>query len=217
MADRIQQKISPFLWFDGTAWEAANCYVAIFPNSRITIETRYTKESAAVSGQPEGQLMTVGFELDGQAFTAINGGPHYRFSGAISFVVHCASQDEVDHYWERLGEGGDPRSRRCGWLTDRFGVTWQVVPEDALCCCGMPIRRRPRASRRRCMEWRRSTSPHCAAHTRAERGASVQLAAPRSSARFTLPVAVFGSASTNSNRAGALCGSPSAAKRARSS
>lgn len=130
MAGKIAQKISPFLWFDGKAEEAANCYVDIFPNSRITATTRYTKESAAVSGQPEGRLMTIGFELDGQQFAAINGGPHFQFSCAISFVVHCASAEEVDYYWSRLGDGGDPRAQQCGWLADRFGVSWQVVPEE---------------------------------------------------------------------------------------
>lgn len=130
MAGKFAQRISPFLWFDGTAEAAANFYVDIFPNSKIAMTTRYTKESAAVSGQPEGQVMSIGFVLDGQEFAAINGGPHYRMSGAISFVVHCNSQEEVDHYWDRLCEGGDPGAQRCGWLTDKFGVTWQVVPEE---------------------------------------------------------------------------------------
>jgi predicted 3-demethylubiquinone-9 3-methyltransferase (glyoxalase superfamily) len=124
------QKISPFLWFDGTAEEAANFYVGIFPNSRITTATRYTKESAAVSGQPEGKLMTVGFLLDGQEFAAINGGPHFKFTEAISFVIHCASQDEVDHYWNGLCEGADAKAQQCGWLKDKFGVSWQVVPDE---------------------------------------------------------------------------------------
>jgi predicted 3-demethylubiquinone-9 3-methyltransferase (glyoxalase superfamily) len=130
MAEKFSQKISPFLWFDGTAEEAANFYAGIFPNSKITSSTRYTKESAAVSGQPEGKLMTVGFELDGQEFAAINGGPHFKFTEAISFVIHCASQEEVDHYWNKLGEGGDPKAQQCGWLKDKFGVSWQVVPDE---------------------------------------------------------------------------------------
>jgi predicted 3-demethylubiquinone-9 3-methyltransferase (glyoxalase superfamily) len=130
MAAKFSQKISPFLWFDGTAEEAANFYVGIFPNSKITTSTRYTKESAAVSGQAEGKLMTVGFELDGQEFAAINGGPHFKFTEAISFVIHCASQEEVDHYWNKLGEGGDPKAQQCGWLKDKFGVSWQVVPDE---------------------------------------------------------------------------------------
>lgn len=130
MTAKFAQKISPFLWFDGTAEEAANFYVGIFPNSKITASTRYTKESAAVSGQPEGKLMTVGFVLDGQEFAAINGGPHFKLTEAISFVIHCASQEEVDHYWNKLGEGGDPKSQQCGWLKDKFGVSWQVVPDE---------------------------------------------------------------------------------------
>ena len=130
MAAKFAQKISPFLWFDGTAEEAANFYVGIFPDSKITSSTRYTKESAAVSGQPAGKLMTVGFELDGQEFAAINGGPHFKFTEAISFVIHCASQEEVDHYWNKLGEGGDAKAQQCGWLKDKFGVSWQVVPDE---------------------------------------------------------------------------------------
>jgi predicted 3-demethylubiquinone-9 3-methyltransferase (glyoxalase superfamily) len=131
MATQTLQKISPFLWFDGNAEEAVNFYIGIFPNSRITTTTRYTRESAAVSGQPEGQLMTIGFVLDGQEFAAINGGPHFKFTEAISFVIHCASQDEVDHYWDRLCEGADARAQQCGWLKDKFGVSWQVVPDEA--------------------------------------------------------------------------------------
>lgn len=138
MAGKISQKISPFLWFDGLAEEAANFYVELFPNSRITQTTRYTKESSAVSGQPEGRVMTVGFVLDGQNFAAINGGPHYSFSGAISFVVHCESQDEVDHYWNGLTAGADPKDQQCGWLKDRFGVSWQVVPEAMFELMGDP-------------------------------------------------------------------------------
>lgn len=122
------QRITPFLWFDREAEEAVHLYASIFPNSRIVTSTRYDKQSAEVSGQPEGSVMTIAFQLDGQDFTAINGGPHLQFSGAISFVVHCETQAEVDHYWERLGAGGDQTARQCGWLKDRFGVSWQVVP-----------------------------------------------------------------------------------------
>jgi predicted 3-demethylubiquinone-9 3-methyltransferase (glyoxalase superfamily) len=124
------QRITPFLWFDGQAEDAARFYTSIFPDSQIGATTRYSKESAAVSGQPEGAVMTVAFRLDGQDFTALNGGPHFRFSEALSLVVNCRSQAELDHYWARLAEGGDPAAQQCGWLKDRFGVSWQVVPVE---------------------------------------------------------------------------------------
>jgi predicted 3-demethylubiquinone-9 3-methyltransferase (glyoxalase superfamily) len=138
------KRISPFLWFDRQAEEAANFYVSIFDRSHIGATSRYGKESAQASGQPEGSVMTISFELDGQAFTAINGGPHFEFSGAISFVVHCRTQAEVDRYWERLGDGGDPAAQQCGWLKDRFGVSWQVVPTElpTLLCDPDPQRAR---------------------------------------------------------------------------
>jgi predicted 3-demethylubiquinone-9 3-methyltransferase (glyoxalase superfamily) len=120
------QRITPFLWFDREAEQAAELYTAVFPNSRIVSTTRHGKASAELSGMPEGAAMTVAFQLDGQDFTALNGGPLYRFSEAISLVVHCRSQGEVDHYWARLSEGGQEQA--CGWLKDRFGVSWQVVP-----------------------------------------------------------------------------------------
>jgi len=124
------QRITPFLWFDHQAEEAVRFYTSIFPNSRIEATTRYGKESAQVSGQKEGSVMTVAFQLDGQDFTAINGGPHFQFSEAISLVVNCQSQEEVDHYWSRLSEGGDETAQQCGWLKDRYGVSWQVVPVE---------------------------------------------------------------------------------------
>jgi predicted 3-demethylubiquinone-9 3-methyltransferase (glyoxalase superfamily) len=124
------QKISPFLWFENNAEEAVNRYIEIFPESKIVSIARYTRESAAVSGQPEGSVMTIGFVLDGQEFGGINGGPHFKFTEAISFVVNCESQQELDHYWEKLGEGGNPAAQQCGWLKDRFGVSWQVVPVE---------------------------------------------------------------------------------------
>ena len=124
------QRITPFLWFDDQAEEAARLYTSVFPDSRIGATTRYSKESAAVSGQKEGAVMTVAFTLDGQDFTALNGGPHFRFSEALSLVVNCRSQAEVDHYWAHLAEGGDPAAQQCGWLKDRFGVSWQVVPVE---------------------------------------------------------------------------------------
>ena len=120
------QRITPFLWFDHRAEEAASYYVSVFPNSRILGTTRYTEESARASGRPKGSVMTVAFELDGQRLTALNGGPAFEFSEAISLVVNCETQDEVDHFWRKLVAGG--QERECGWLEDRFGVSWQVVP-----------------------------------------------------------------------------------------
>ena len=122
------QRISPFLWFDAQAEDAAHFYTTIFPNSRIVTTVRYDKDSAKASGQPEGSVMTVGFQLDGQDFTALNGGPVFRISEAVSFVVNCESQQEINHYWDHLSKGGDANAQMCGWLKDRFGVSWQVVP-----------------------------------------------------------------------------------------
>jgi predicted 3-demethylubiquinone-9 3-methyltransferase (glyoxalase superfamily) len=116
-------KITPFLWFDDQAEEAAAFYVSVFPNSKLTQLTRF---SAAGPG-PEGKAMVVGFELDGAAFTALNGGPHFQFTEAVSFVVTCETQAEVDFYWGKLTEGGGTPSQ-CGWLKDRFGLSWQIVP-----------------------------------------------------------------------------------------
>jgi len=117
-----RQKITPFLWFDDQAEAAAKHYVSIFGNSRITGITRYGEARPG----PAGSVMTVAFELEGQRFTALNGGPGLPFTQAVSFVVHCATQAELDRFWERLGEGGE--HRQCGWLTDRFGLSWQIVP-----------------------------------------------------------------------------------------
>lgn len=127
MAGKMQ-RVTPFFWFDQQAEEAANFYASIFPNSTIGKTTRYTKESAGPSGQPEGAVMTIEFTLDGQDYIGLNGGPHFKFNEAISLSIRCDSQAEVDHYWERLGEGGDPRAQQCGWLKDKYGVSWQVVP-----------------------------------------------------------------------------------------
>ena len=122
-------KITPFLWFDTQAEEAANFYVSIFKNSRIKGLARYDTEAAQASGQPKGSVMTVQFELDGQDFVALNGGPAFKFTEAISFVVNCESQDEIDHFWQKLSAGGG-QEVECGWLKDRFGLSWQVVPAD---------------------------------------------------------------------------------------
>lgn len=126
------QRISPFLWFDRQAEEAARYYVSIFEHSRITDIVRYNAEGAAASGQPEGSVMIVAFELDGQQLTAINGGPLFKFNEAISLVVNCRNQAEIDHYWERLREGGDPAAQQCGWLKDRYGLSWQVVSTQVI-------------------------------------------------------------------------------------
>lgn len=121
------QKISPFLWFDDQAEEAANFYVSVFEKSRIVSVARYGDEGAKAAGRPKGSVMTVAFELDGQKFTALNGGPVFKFSPAISFVVDCKTQEEVDRLWEKLSQGGEPG--QCGWLKDKYGVSWQIVPE----------------------------------------------------------------------------------------
>lgn len=116
------QKVSPCLWFDGKAEEASNFYVSIFKNSRIVNTTRYLEGSP----RPKGTVMTVQFILDGQEFVALNGGPQFTFSPAISFVVNCETQEEVDGLWEKLSAGGE--EQQCGWLRDKFGVSWQIVP-----------------------------------------------------------------------------------------
>ncbi len=125
----IVQKIVPMLWFDSQAEEAAKFYVSIFENSRIEHVTRYGKEGFEVHGKPNGSVLTVGFRLEGQAFTALNGGPRFTFNESISFVVLCETQAEIDRYWDRLREGGDEKAQQCGWLKDRYGVAWQIVPD----------------------------------------------------------------------------------------
>ncbi|MBV8899649.1 MAG: VOC family protein [Verrucomicrobia bacterium] len=122
------QKITPFLWFDNQAEEAANFYVSVFKNSGIRNVTRYEAEGHEIHGRPAGTVMTVEFQLEGQDFIALNGGPVFEFNEAISFQVHCETQDELDHYWERLSAGGDKEAQRCGWLKDRYGVSWQIIP-----------------------------------------------------------------------------------------
>ena len=121
-------RITPCLWFDSDAEPAAQFYTSIFPNSRIVNVTRYGTAGHEVHGRPAGSVMTVAFELDGQPFTGLNGGPMFEFTEAVSFEIDCATQDEIDHYWNRLGEDGDPNAQQCGWLKDKFGVSWQVFP-----------------------------------------------------------------------------------------
>ena len=125
---QISQKIAPCLWFDDQAEEAAEFYTAIFRNSRIVKITRYGEAGYDVHGKPAGTVMTVAFELDGQAFTALNGGPIFKFNEAISFQVNCETQEEVDYFWEKLTAGGDEKAQQCGWLKDKYGASWQIVP-----------------------------------------------------------------------------------------
>ena len=121
------QKISPCLWFDHQAEAAAKFYTSIFKNSKILTVTRYGDAAAKVSGQPKGSVLTVVFKLDGQEFMALNGGPIFKFTEAISFIVHCKTQKEVDRFWKKLSRGGRPV--QCGWLKDKYGVSWQIVPD----------------------------------------------------------------------------------------
>jgi len=120
------QKVSPFLWYDDKAEEAANLYVSIFKNSKITGITRYDENASKAAGRPVGTVMTVEFQLEGQEFVALNGGPHFKFTEAVSFVINCATQEEVDKFWEKLTQGG--QESQCGWLKDKYGLSWQVVP-----------------------------------------------------------------------------------------
>jgi predicted 3-demethylubiquinone-9 3-methyltransferase (glyoxalase superfamily) len=120
------QKITTFFWFDDKAEEAANFYTSVFKNSRITGVTRYDEAASKAAGRPKGSVMTVEFVLEGQEFTALNGGPIFKFTEAISVVVNCETQQEIDDFWEKLSKGGD--KSQCGWLKDRYGLSWQVVP-----------------------------------------------------------------------------------------
>src|SRR3989442_7941324 len=117
------QKIVPFLWFDGNAEEAMNFYVSVFRNSKVVSVTRYGDAGPG----PKGSVMTASFQVDGQEFVALNGGPQFTFTEAVSFVVHCESQEEVDYYWDALSAGG--RTSQCGWLKDKYGLSWQIVPD----------------------------------------------------------------------------------------
>jgi predicted 3-demethylubiquinone-9 3-methyltransferase (glyoxalase superfamily) len=133
------QKISPFLWFDNQAEEAVNFYVSVFRNSKVGDVTRYGDAGPG----PKGSVMTVLFELEGQQFTALNGGPQFKFTEAVSFVVNCETQEEVDELWDKLSEGG--QTQQCGWLKDRFGLSWQIIPSDLPKLIGDPD---PRKSQR---------------------------------------------------------------------
>jgi predicted 3-demethylubiquinone-9 3-methyltransferase (glyoxalase superfamily) len=124
----IAHRISPCLWFDNQAEEAANSYITIFKNSKVTNVSRYGKAGQEVHGRPPGSVMVVAFELEGQPFTALNGGPVFKFNEAISLQVNCATQEEIDYYWTHLSQGGDPAAQQCGWLKDKYGVSWQIVP-----------------------------------------------------------------------------------------
>lgn len=122
------QAIAPCLWFDDQAEEAAKFYTGIFSNSQITTITHYGEAGQEIHGKPPGTVMTVAFELDGQPFTALNGGPNFKFNEAISFQITCETQADVDYYWEKLSAGGDQAAQQCGWLKDQYGVSWQIVP-----------------------------------------------------------------------------------------
>jgi predicted 3-demethylubiquinone-9 3-methyltransferase (glyoxalase superfamily) len=123
------QQITPCLWFDSQAEEAAKFYTSVFKNSKIGKISRYGKEGFEIHGKPEGTVMTVEFEINGQTFTALNGGPVFQFNEAISFQINCETQEEIDYYWNKLSEGGDKNAQQCGWLKDRYGLSWQVIPK----------------------------------------------------------------------------------------
>lgn len=123
------QKITTNLWFNKNAEEAVNFYLSVFKDSKVGRRTHYGKEGFEIHGMPEGTLLTLEFYLEGKEFVALNGGPHFTFNEAISFIVHCDTQEEIDYYWEKLGEGGDEKAQVCGWLKDKFGVSWQIVPD----------------------------------------------------------------------------------------
>ena len=127
---RLASRIQPCLWFDTQAEEAARFYTGIFPQSRILSVSHFSEVGQEHHGKPPGSVMAVSFTLDGQEMLALNGGPQFKFSPAVSLMVQCDSQAEIDHYWDALGEGGDPAAQQCGWLADRYGLSWQVTPRD---------------------------------------------------------------------------------------
>jgi predicted 3-demethylubiquinone-9 3-methyltransferase (glyoxalase superfamily) len=122
-------RMTPCLWFDHQAEEAANYYTSIFPDSKIVNITHYGKAGFEIHQRPAGSVMTVDFELDGHPFTGLNGGPYFTFNEAVSFQIICQTQQEIDEYWGKLIAGGDPKAQQCGWLKDKFGLSWQVVPD----------------------------------------------------------------------------------------
>jgi predicted 3-demethylubiquinone-9 3-methyltransferase (glyoxalase superfamily) len=126
----INPRISPCLWFDQEAEDAARFYTGIFRNSRIATITPYGTAGFETHHRPAGSVMTVAFDLDGMSFTALTGGPEFKFNEAISLQINCATQEEIDYYWEKLSARGDPKAQQCGWLKDRYGVSWQVVPDS---------------------------------------------------------------------------------------
>jgi predicted 3-demethylubiquinone-9 3-methyltransferase (glyoxalase superfamily) len=129
----MKLKITPCLWFDSEAEDAANYYAGIFPNSKITAITRYPENMGRDHyGKKPGSVLTVAFELDGQPFTALNGGPMFKFNEAVSFQIECENQEEVDYYWARLTEGGPEDAQQCGWVADKFGLSWQIVPRGMI-------------------------------------------------------------------------------------
>lgn len=123
-------KLTTCLWFDGRAEEAATFYTSVFKDSKITGRHYYTEAGKELHGREPGSLMTMEFDLNGQKFVGLNGGPNFKFTGAISIIVNCRDQVEVDYYWDKLSEGGDKSKRQCGWLADKFGMSWQVVPRE---------------------------------------------------------------------------------------
>jgi len=125
----VSARIAPCLWFDNQAEEAAKFYVSIFKNSKIVTVARYPKAGQEIHKRPVGSVMTVAFELSGQPFTALNGGPVFTFNEAVSLQVYCDTQEEIDYYWDKLSKGGDPKAQQCGWLKDKYGLSWQVVPK----------------------------------------------------------------------------------------
>jgi predicted 3-demethylubiquinone-9 3-methyltransferase (glyoxalase superfamily) len=151
----IPNPITPCLWFDGQAAEAAEFYTGIFPNSRVTDVQYYPETDNEIIRDMAGQVLIAAFELNGQPFTALNGGPAFKFSEAVSFQVLCDSQDEVDHYWDKLGAGGDPAAQECGWLKDRYGVSWQIVPKRMMELLSDPDKEKSRRAMLAMMEMKK--------------------------------------------------------------
>jgi predicted 3-demethylubiquinone-9 3-methyltransferase (glyoxalase superfamily) len=124
------KKLVPCLWFDGNAEEAVNFYTSVFKKSKLGRISYYSEEGKDIHRQPPGSVMSLEFEIEGTRFLSLNGGPDFKFSEAISFIINCKTQKEIDYYWDALKEGGDPNAQQCGWLKDKFGVSWQVIPEQ---------------------------------------------------------------------------------------